>query len=116
MLPEVGFQFYEHGNKLLITLDELPFETVSADENCDIEPFESRDCHIMLDLKLVFVGYLIFPFACFVGGGGLGDFAYRYGYQRYRSEILMVCVVILIVLVQLIQTAGDFLVKRISRR
>ena len=51
-----------------------------------------------------------------VGGGGLGDFAYRYGYQRYRSEILMVCVVILIVLVQLIQTAGDFLVKRISRR
>ena len=51
-----------------------------------------------------------------VGGSGLGDFAYRYGYQRYRSEILMVCVVILIVLVQLIQTAGDFLVKRISRR
>ncbi|MCR5217892.1 methionine ABC transporter permease [Treponema sp.] len=51
-----------------------------------------------------------------VGGGGLGDFAYRYGYQRYRSEILMVCVVILIVLVQLIQTLGDLLVSKISRR
>lgn len=42
-----------------------------------------------------------------VGGGGLGDLAYRYGYQRYQTDIMIACVVILIVLVQAIQYIGD---------
>lgn len=42
-----------------------------------------------------------------VGGGGLGDLAYRYGYQRYQTDIMIACVVILIVLVQVIQLIGD---------
>lgn len=42
-----------------------------------------------------------------VGGGVLGDLAYRYGYQRYQTDIMIACVVILIVLVQAIQYIGD---------
>jgi D-methionine transport system permease protein len=51
-----------------------------------------------------------------VGGGGLGDLAYRYGYQRYQTEVMIVCVVILIVLVQLTQWLGDIIVKRLNRK
>lgn len=52
----------------------------------------------------------------FVGGGGLGDIAIRYGYYRYQADIMMVTVVILIVLVQLIQEAGSRLSSKTDRR
>ena len=42
-----------------------------------------------------------------VGGGGLGDLAIRYGYQRFRTDVLLVAVVIIIVLVELIQLVGN---------
>lgn len=51
-----------------------------------------------------------------VGGGGLGDLAYRYGYQRYKTEVMVVCVLILIALVQLTQFIGDVIVKRLDRK
>ena len=51
-----------------------------------------------------------------VGGGGLGDLAVRYGYQRFNTEVTWVVVVVLVILVQLIQSAGDILVRRISRK
>src|SRR5580698_3413939 len=51
-----------------------------------------------------------------VGGGGLGDLAIRYGYQRFRPDVLVLCCVILIVLVQLIQHLGNFLARRFDRR
>ncbi|ALS28473.1 methionine ABC transporter permease [Paenibacillus cisolokensis] len=51
-----------------------------------------------------------------VGGGGLGDLAIRYGYQRFQPDVMIVTVVLLIVLVQLLQSAGDQLVRKYSRR
>ena len=51
-----------------------------------------------------------------VGAGGLGDLAIRYGYQRFRTDVMVVTVALLIVLVQLLQMAGDHLVRRFSRR
>ncbi len=42
----------------------------------------------------------------FVGGGGLGDIAIRYGYHRYQTDIMMVTVVILVIIVQIIQEVG----------
>ncbi|PIO97921.1 methionine ABC transporter permease [Pleomorphomonas carboxyditropha] len=42
-----------------------------------------------------------------VGGGGLGDLGIRYGYQRFMPEVMLVVVAILVVLVQVIQLAGD---------
>ncbi|HLD68606.1 MAG TPA: methionine ABC transporter permease [Pseudomonas sp.] len=51
-----------------------------------------------------------------IGGGGLGDLAVRYGYQRYQPDVMLVTVVLLLVLVQILQTAGDKLVVHFSRK
>lgn len=51
-----------------------------------------------------------------IGGGGLGDLAVRYGFQRFRTDIMIVTVVILVLLVQLLQTVGDRFVLRYSRK
>lgn len=51
-----------------------------------------------------------------IGGGGLGDLAIRYGYQRFRPEVMLATVIILIVLVQFIQFLGNTLSKRLNKR
>lgn len=51
-----------------------------------------------------------------IGGGGLGDLAIRYGYQRFKNEVMFGTVVILIALVQSVQMTGDWLVRRLAHR
>jgi D-methionine transport system permease protein len=51
-----------------------------------------------------------------IGGGGLGDLAIRYGYQRFETEIMIATVVLLILLVQGIQFLGNKLAQKLSRR
>ena len=51
-----------------------------------------------------------------IGGGGLGDLAIRYGYQRFRPEVMPATVVVLIVLVQLVQFLGNTLAKKLDKR
>lgn len=51
-----------------------------------------------------------------VGAGGLGDLAIRFGYQRFQTDVMVVTVALLLILVQLIQVAGDRIVQRITRR
>jgi D-methionine transport system permease protein len=51
-----------------------------------------------------------------VGGGGLGDLAIRYGYQRFQTEVMVITVVLLLILVQVLQMIGDRVVIRLSRR
>ncbi|QQE74853.1 ABC transporter permease [Brevibacillus composti] len=51
-----------------------------------------------------------------IGGGGLGDLAIRYGYQRFQTDVMIVTVFILLVLVQILQTLGDRLVIKFSRK
>ena len=51
-----------------------------------------------------------------IGGGGLGDIAIRYGYQRFQGDVMLATIIILIVLVQLIQMAGDGLSKRMNKK
>ena len=51
-----------------------------------------------------------------IGGGGLGDLAIRYGYQRFRPDIMIATVIILIVLVQLVQLAGNHLAARLNKK
>ncbi|MDR2301948.1 MAG: ABC transporter permease [Deltaproteobacteria bacterium] len=51
-----------------------------------------------------------------VGGGGVGDLAIRYGYQRYQTDIMFVTVLILLLFVQAIQVVGDYMVRRFTRK
>ncbi|MFT4171870.1 MAG: methionine ABC transporter permease [Rhodocyclaceae bacterium] len=60
------------------------------------------------------VGYS--AMAGIVGGGGVGDLAIRFGYYRYQTDVMLVTVVLLIVLVQVIQTVGDRVAARSDRK
>ncbi|MBC3864117.1 ABC transporter permease [Undibacterium jejuense] len=51
-----------------------------------------------------------------IGGGGLGDLALRFGYQRFQTDVMIVTVAILILLVQVLQFSGDKLVARFTRK
>ena len=51
-----------------------------------------------------------------IGGGGLGDLGIRFGYQRFMPEVMATVVALLILFVQGLQSLGDWLVRRVSRR
>lgn len=49
-----------------------------------------------------------------LGGGGLGDLAIRYGYQRFRVDMMIESILVIIVLVELVQLLGNFISRKIS--
>lgn len=51
-----------------------------------------------------------------IGGGGLGDLAIRYGYQRFRPDVMLATVIILIILVQAVQFIGNMLARKLDRK
>lgn len=51
-----------------------------------------------------------------VGGGGIGDFAIRYGYQRYETDIMYTAIIIIIILVQIAQWLGLKLARKLDKR
>jgi D-methionine transport system permease protein len=51
-----------------------------------------------------------------VGGGGLGDLAIRYGYQRFETNLMLVTIAVLVVFVQIVQFLGDLLSRRLAHR
>ena len=72
---------------------------------------------IVLGLTLAVVSLLGFSaMVGAVGGGGLGDLGIRYGYQRFRPDMMLAVVVVLVVLVQAVQTLGEALARRLNRR
>ncbi len=63
---------------------------------------------------VLLVGYS--AMAGVIGGGGLGDFAIVYGYQRFNTPVLLVAVVVLIVMVQIMQSIGDGIIRANAHR
>lgn len=63
---------------------------------------------------IALVGYS--AMAGVVGGGGLGDLAIRYGYQRFENEVMVATVLLLVVFVQLTQMLGDLVARRLSHQ
>ncbi|WP_380180467.1 methionine ABC transporter permease [Kalamiella sp. sgz302252] len=51
-----------------------------------------------------------------IGAGGLGDLAYRYGYQRFDTQVMITVIAVLVALVTLLQFFGDRLARRLNRR
>ncbi len=51
-----------------------------------------------------------------IGGGGLGDVAIRYGYMRFRLDMMISTVLILVLMVQLVQLVGDYLTRKVDHR
>ena len=72
---------------------------------------------IVLGLTLAVISLIGYSaMAGAIGGGGLGDLAIRFGYQRFRVDVMISTVVILIALVQLVQTAGDQVSQRLNKK
>lgn len=72
---------------------------------------------IVLGLTLTIISLIGYSaMAGAIGGGGLGDLAIRYGYQRFRADIMLATVVILIAQVQIVQSSGDYLARRLNKR
>ena len=71
---------------------------------------------IILGLTLTVVSLIGYSaMAGTLGGGGLGDLAIRYGYQRFRGDIMLATVVVLIIQVQLVQSIGDKLSAKLNK-
>lgn len=51
-----------------------------------------------------------------VGGGGLGDIAIRYGYHRYETNLMFITILLLVIIVQFVQSTGNFLSKKIDKK
>jgi D-methionine transport system permease protein len=72
---------------------------------------------IVAGLTITFVSLVGYSaMAGAIGGGGLGDVGIRYGYQRFLPDVMLMVVLILIVFVQLVQSLGDWLVRRLRHR
>lgn len=50
-----------------------------------------------------------------LGGGGLGDLAIRYGYQRFQPDVMIATVIVLIIMVQAMQSLGDYTSKKLNK-
>lgn len=71
---------------------------------------------IVASITMVLINLIGFSaMAGAVGGGGLGDLAIRYGYQRYDITLMMIIVVILVLLVQGVQMAGDYITRKLTK-
>lgn len=51
-----------------------------------------------------------------VGGGGIGNLAIRYGYQRYNTTVMIACVAALVIIVQVLQLIGDFSAQKTNKK
>jgi len=72
---------------------------------------------LVLGLTVLAISFLSYSaVAGVVGGGGIGDLAIRYGYYRFQTDVMVLTVAILIVIVQLIQFAGNGIARRLDKR
>lgn len=113
------------GRQVETSLKEVPFGLVEAAQSMGATPAQiiwkvllpESMSSIVAQLTTVIISLVgESAMAGAVGGGGLGDLAIRYGYQRFRPEIMLATVIILIVLVQLVQFVGNTLAKRLDKR
>lgn len=51
-----------------------------------------------------------------LGGGGLGDLAYRFGFQSFQTDVMVLATAVLVLMVQIIQSVGDRVVQAIDKR
>ncbi len=99
------------GTSAAIAMGATPLQIVTKVLLAEAKP----GITLALTLTLVsLIGYSAMVGA--VGGGGLGDLGIRYGYQRFMPDVMLAVVLVLIVLVQLVQSAGDRLARSFDKR
>lgn len=113
------------GRQVETSLKEVPAGLIEAAQSMGATPFQIISKVLLPEAMPGIVSQLTTVIIALVGesamagaigGGGLGDLAIRYGYQRFRPEVMLATVVVLIVLVQLVQFVGNTLAKKLDKR
>lgn len=72
---------------------------------------------LILSITTLMISLLSYSAAAgMIGGGGLGDLAIRYGYNRYQNDVMIFMVVLLVIMVIVIQSVGNFLAHKLDKR
>ena len=98
------------------SLRELDPNIIEAAESMGASPFKII-WHVMLPESLpstTILGYS--AMSGIIGGGGLGQIAINYGYYRYKYGVMLIAVVLLVIIVQIFQSLGNFLASRCDKR
>ena len=107
------------------SIREIPFGLIEAAESMGASPYQiikkvlipEALPSIIENMTVVIVSLIgSSAMAGTIGGGGLGDLAIRYGYQRFETGVMIAVVAVLIILVSGIQWLGDRLVARLDHR
>ena len=107
------------------SIREVPFGLIEAAESMGATPFQIiRKVLIPEALPTIINNITVLivnligasAMAGAIGGGGLGDIAIRYGYQRFRPDVMLATIIILIVVVNVIQAGGDFASRKKNKK
>ena len=113
------------GRQVETSLREIPYGIVEAAQSMGATPLQiirkvflpEAMPNIVAQLTTVIISLIgESAMAGAIGGGGLGDLAIRYGYQRFRPEVMIATVIILIVLVHAVQFVGNNIAKRLDKK
>ena len=125
MVPLVIASIPIIGRQVETSLKEVPYGLIEAALSMGATPFQiiwkvllpESMANITAQLTTVIISLVgESAMAGAIGGGGLGDLAIRYGYQRFRPEVMLATVIILIVLVQAVQFIGNTLAKHLDKK
>ena len=125
MVPLVIASIPFIGRQVETSLKEVPYGLIEAALSMGATPFQiiwkvllpDSMANITAQLTTVIISLVgESAMAGAIGGGGLGDLAIRYGYQRFRPEVMLATVIILIVLVQAVQFIGNTLAKHLDKK
>ena len=106
-LSETGYGLIEAG----LTMGATPMQIIARILIPEALPALIKGITLML---IALVGYSAMAGA--IGGGGLGDLAIRYGYQRFDVAVMIYTIIVLVVLVQVMQFSGDIFAKKLNHR
>lgn len=107
------------------SIKDIQFGVIEAAQSMGASPFQiirkvllPEALPTLIDNVTVLIVNLIgySAMAGAIGGGGLGDIAIRYGYQRFQGDIMLATIIILIIMVQVIQMIGDGLSKAMNKK
>lgn len=107
------------------SLKEIEFGKIEAAESMGETPFQiirkvlipEALPSIVRGVTIAVIGIVGFTaIAGAIGAGGLGSLAIRFGYQRFKTDVLICTVVSLILIVQIIQAVGDYIARKINRK
>lgn len=107
------------------SIREIPSGLIEAAESMGASPFQiirkvlipEALPSVIQNMTVVIVSLIgSSAMAGTIGGGGLGDLAIRYGYQRFQADVMIATIIVLVIIVQFMQFTGNLLSKRANKK